>query len=49
MRGANADVFERLPNDTDLVAWIRLANVYRRHLDKQWKDDDLAALMRAAA
>jgi hypothetical protein len=49
VRGADADVFERHPDDTDFVAWIRSANVHRRHLDKQWKDDYLAALMRAAA
>ena len=46
VRGADADVFERLPDDTDLGAWIRSANVYRRHLDKQWKDDYLAALIK---
>jgi hypothetical protein len=46
MRGADADVFGRPPDDTDLVAWIRSANLYRRHLDKQWKDDYLAALIK---
>jgi hypothetical protein len=46
VRGADADVLERLPDDTDLVAWIRSPNVYRRHLDKQWKDDYLSALIK---
>jgi hypothetical protein len=40
-------IFEKLPDDIDLVAWIRSANVHRRHLDKEWRDDYLAGKIKA--